>query len=222
MPSVKGGVRGRLLDVLTVLVSLAAIAASVQPGSVARTIWTKYHDRIQYNRAVKYVWPKAAQEASPLFASAGPPDIVEISDYECPFCRATTASVDSAVRAGAKLALLQVPGPTHSMAEGAALSALCAEEAGRFREMHERLMSTSSWRTDSNWTREAQLAGVKDLAAFDACRRSEHVRKRLARHREFADSLHAPGTPMFVTPDAYRVGMVSARELRELARNKGR
>jgi protein-disulfide isomerase len=78
-------------------------------------------------------------------------------------------------------------------------------------------MHTSGWRTDSNWGREARIAGVPDTAAFIVCLRSPTTSERLARHLALADSLRVTGTPTFVARAAIHHGVIDTFRLRALA-----
>jgi protein-disulfide isomerase len=101
--------------------------------------------------------------------------------------------------------------PKH--AAGAARSALCASEQGRFREMHTRLMTTETWKLDTNWLREARAAGLEDTTAFASCLHSERITKRLREEQSLVTTLHVMGTPTFVAPGAVHQGAATTEEL---------
>jgi protein-disulfide isomerase len=98
-----------------------------------------------------------------------------------------------------QLAILSYPIPSHPQARGAALAALCAENAGRLRQMHSTLLSSTGWRQDSNWVREALSVGIEDSDAFVSCISSPETQGRLATQMAWADSLRSIGTPTFVS-----------------------
>jgi len=201
------------IDILTCATLASAAFLLSRP---IRDKWTKHRAEIARAGSANRNWQDISTNSSPLAATPAPMQVVEISDYECPFCRRSSAAVDSAVSAGTQIAYLNYPLPSHPHAEGAAIAALCAGFSGRFREMHARLMGTNTWESDTNWTREAKAAGVVDLPAFDACTHGSAVRTRLAHERALADSLGVYATPTFVSRQGVHHGVASAAELAAL------
>ena len=81
----------------------------------------------------------------------GPPDakvtIVEFSDFECPFCSRAEETVTQVMEHYAgkvRLVFRHFPLPMHSNAGKAAEAAACAEEQGKFWEMHKQLFANQS------------------------------------------------------------------------------
>lgn len=206
----------RSVDVLIVSLIAFSLYLVFRPGSEVRAAWARHRAETQARKTLSRLWDRLVVEGSLLSGTRGDADLVEFSDYECPFCRRATASVDSAAGAGIRIVYLHFPLPSHPMAEGAAISALCAERSGRFRAMHRQLMTTSAWQKDSNWTREAVDAGIEDTAAFTACRRSTDIRRELERHIALAESLHVHATPTFATKTALHAGVATASRLDSL------
>lgn len=185
-----------------------------------REKWAQHRSEAASVAVVKREWEDLRSASSALAGDPATVQVLEISDYECPFCRKASASVDSAVRAGLRVGYLHYPLSAHPHAEGAAIAALCAESSGRFREMHALLMSSTDWEEDSNWPREAKAAGVADLRSFGACIHGPAVRGRLARERALADSLGVRGTPTFVSRGGFHRGTATTAELLALYRKE--
>ena len=88
-----------------------------------------------------------ASESRIKGAMDAPVTIIELSDFQCPFCREFTRTaypaLDSAyIRTGkARLVYLNLHLPTHPRALGAAEAALCAGAQGKFWPMHDRLFA---------------------------------------------------------------------------------
>lgn len=217
MPVIPSSVRRRGLDALTIALFLFAAYLLAQPGSQLRSAWARNRAQADAVDRAERFWHQVAAISSPLFAGTDPL-IVEVSDYECPFCRRNTFAVDSAVSAGARIGYLHLPLPSHPRAEGAAKAALCAEKAGQFPAMHARLMGTEQWRRDSNWTREAGLAGVSDLEQFEQCMRGKEVAVRLSHHKALAESLQVTVTPTFLSRRAVHRGLATRGELLQFDR----
>jgi len=190
-----------------------------QPGSAVRTMWNAWRADAAAKQAVRRHWDDLVTVSSPLYPGVAMPQVIEFSDYECPYCRQSSPVVDSAIAAGARVAYVHYPLPSHVNAGGAALAAVCAEKAGRLREMHGRLMHSAEWRTDANWIREAELAGVRDLSRFRDCLVSAEARGRLELQRRLADSIGVLETPTFVSLTARHRGVISVERLKGLARD---
>ncbi len=208
--------RTRGIDFITVLMFLLAGYLLLQPGSQLRTAWARNRADADAVAKASRIWTDLADISAPLFQGHAEPTVVEVSDYECPFCRKNSPAVDSAVAAGVLIAYLHLPLPSHPRAEGAAKAALCAESVGKFREMHARLMETAQWRTDSNWVREARLAGISDLARFERCLAGEEAVRRLVRHKALAETLQVTGTPTFISRRGIHRGLASTKHLVDL------
>lgn len=209
--------KAHFMDIAIVAVLAVAVFSLSQP---LRSEWARRRVDAKSAHTVAQEWKDLASISSPLSGSAADAEILELSDYECPFCRRTSSSVDSAVASGVHIGYLQYPLHIHPHAEGAAIAALCAESSGNFRELHARLMATTEWQRDTNWVREAKAAGVVDLRAFVVCLKGSDVRRRLERMRTLADSVGVRGTPMFVARVGIHRGVASNAELLALARRR--
>jgi protein-disulfide isomerase len=81
-------------------------------------------------------------------AETAPVTILEVSDFQCPYCRQwaeqTYAKLDSAyIKTGkVKLVFIHYPLPNHAEAYPASKAALCAGVQGQFWPMHDRIFAT--------------------------------------------------------------------------------
>ena len=217
MHSIYIRLKAHLLDIAIAVVLAATLFTLAKP---LRDEWARGRLDANAARTVDREWAALASESSPLSGSSSNADVLELSDYECPFCRRASSSVDSAIAAGAHIGYLQYPLRIHPHAEGAAIAALCSEPSGKFKTFHERLMTTMQWQQDTDWVREAKAAGVADLQAFEACLKGSEIRHRLDRIRKLADSVGVHGTPMFVARTGIHRGLASNAEILDLARRK--
>ncbi|HET7632770.1 MAG TPA: thioredoxin domain-containing protein [Gemmatimonadaceae bacterium] len=154
--------------------------------------------------------------SQPLYSEPGPPVVVEFTDYQCPFCRAASPMVDSAVSDGVRLAVLQFPLSIHPRARVAALAALCGARSGRFAKIHRYLMNHIEWMASDDSSIVPAIEPI-DSAAFVACQGSEQTRKSLAQEIAVANTLGIAGTPMLVTAGGVLKQPVTAASLRALA-----
>lgn len=191
--------RTSMLDVLTVVVLMIAVFLFVRPGSALHASVTQWRARRNMQGAVARNWDELAAVATPLYTGDGEPELIEFSDYECPFCRSASPSVDSAVAAGVRVAVVHLPLRIHPNARPAALTALCAESIGRFIETHHFFMTTNAWRSDTGRAKLPGPAALVQTPAFVKCLTDPDTETQLAKHLALADSLHINATPRFVS-----------------------
>jgi protein-disulfide isomerase len=142
-----------------------------------------------------------------LGADSARVEVVEYSDFECPFC-ASFASVQMPVIREQLIATGRVrwryrdfPLPSHRWSRLASLAAHCAGEQGKFWEMHDRLFLRHDWAQGSKNPRGlfrdyAKDAGV-DLDKYDACMDSQRYAGRIQASLEEGEALGVGGTPTF-------------------------
>jgi protein-disulfide isomerase len=127
--------------------------------------------------------------------------LVEFSDYQCPFCgrhvRETMPQIDKEyVETGkVKYVFLDLPLESiHKSAFKAAEAAHCADEQGKYWEMHDRLFGNQ--KALEPWTPHAEAVGL-DVAKFEACmaaaRPADEIRQDMAQ----AQKAGITGTPAF-------------------------
>jgi protein-disulfide isomerase len=95
------------------------------------------------------------------------------------------------------------------------VAAVCADEQGRFAEMHRRLMATEIWAdtTQAPWREMARNAGVPDQKGFDACLESVRAHARVDVDVLLAGRIGIAGTPTFLTRDRVLEGPQSVASL---------
>lgn len=202
-----------MLDAATVILLGTATVILAQPESLLRVKWSRYRAEAATRASARLTWARISATSSRMYSEDADVDVVEIADYECPFCRLSSAAVDSSVSDGVRVAYLHLPRDERPMSVKAATAALCAERLGRFREMHQRLMNSAEWRSDTVWTREAATIGM-DSSRFARCLMDRDVAERLAAHRTLAENLKVVGTPTFVSGSRIHSGVITRSELR--------
>lgn len=144
-----------------------------------------------------------------LGAEDAPVTIVEYADYQCPACQSYELVQFPTVRerliATGRVRYVYrdfpLDGP-HQWARLAAHAAACAEEQGKFWELHDALYRTQSeWSFSRNagtmFRDEAQALGL-DLAAYDACMRSTRYAGRIQASQAEGVRLGVGSTPTFL------------------------
>ncbi len=157
--------------------------------------------------------------------TAAPIRIVEISDFECPYCarfhRESGRALDSLyVRTGkARWIWISFPNSTHPRAWPAIEAAFCAGAAGRFWTLHDMLFERrEEWTkvADPNeaFVRYAVEAGI-DAESFAACLRNDQTSPLQVADYESALRSGITSTPFFVVGDSVAIrGAVSTERFR--------
>ena len=134
----------------------------------------------------------------------GPKDalvtIIEISDFECPFCSKvgptlkdlTTGKYAKDVR----VAFFHNPLSFHKNAMNAALAAEAAGNQDKFWEMHDKLFANQKALKMPDLEKYAEELGL-DLAKFQTDMKDEGLKKKIKDQQALARKLGAGGTPSF-------------------------
>lgn len=140
--------------------------------------------------------------------SKGPADapvtLVEFSDYECPFCKASEAVVKQVLErypTQVRLVFKHYPLDNHPKARPAAEAALCAEEQGKFWEFHEKLFQKAPQIAPE------QLAAIATEAGLDAAKLEECVKAKRFASRVDADLAEGKKAGVAGTPSFYVNGV---------------
>jgi protein-disulfide isomerase len=188
-----------VLDVLTSIVLLVALYFLVRPGSELQRSVSRWRAERASRDILRSHWDDAVALAQPLYETADEPQVIEFLDYECPFCRRAAATVDSAIAAGVRIAVVQLPLDIHPFAKPAALAALCAAASDDFLVAHRTLIHGSSWQEH---LAAAGTFGFADLGVesrVGKCITEEIAADVLRAHIALADTLRISATPRFVS-----------------------
>jgi protein-disulfide isomerase len=143
--------------------------------------------------------------------------LVEISDFQCPFCKQwhdeTFAKIDQEyVKTGkVRMAYLNFPlTRIHKNAQVAAEAAMCAGVQGKFWELHSSLFQTQTRWADSKtplvfFDSLARAAGV-ELKGWDRCLTSHATAKLIEADRDRSAKAGVESTPTFFVGDRALAG----------------
>jgi len=126
--------------------------------------------------------------------------ILEISDFQCPFCARVLPTVKQILDTyGDKVRVVWVnqPLPFHKRAKPAALASLAAHRQGKFWEMHDKLFANMKQLTDANFDVWAKELGL-DLVKFKKDMADPVLSKTVDNDQKVASALGARGTPAFL------------------------
>ncbi|MGD8496167.1 MAG: thioredoxin domain-containing protein [Gemmatimonadales bacterium] len=158
---------------------------------------------------------EAAGQARAKGEADAPLRIVEISDFQCPYCaqfyHETYPVVDSVyVRSGiARYLWISFPNSRHRRAWPAIEAAFCAGAAGRFWEMHDILFETQSEWSEAEdpharFLAYAERAGI-DRDSFAACLLNDQTAPLQVSDYESALRSGITSTPFFIVGDSLAI-----------------
>jgi protein-disulfide isomerase len=135
--------------------------------------------------------------------SVGPADapvqIIEFSDFQCPFCQQSVATIQMVLKEygdQVRLVYRHFPLPNHPQAWPAAEASLCAADQDRFWPFHDRLFANQDKLSVDALKQHAAELGF-DAAAFAACVDSRRHQAAVQADMEAAQALGVTGTPAF-------------------------
>jgi protein-disulfide isomerase len=142
--------------------------------------------------------------------TSAPVQIIEFADFECPGCGyyATVTGPDVTrllVETGeVSFRFMDLPLAGHENSLAAHNAAHCANEQGKFWEMHDRIfIGQHEWNTQATrrpkrvLERYAEATGL-DMAQWNECYDSERMLPQILANRTEAERLRITGTPTFI------------------------
>ena len=145
---------------------------------------------------------EVSEAGSPAKGPAeAPVTVIEFSDFECPFCgriEPTLAQVEKTYGDQIRFVFRQFPLSIHPHAQKAAEAALCADEQGKFWEMHDAMFADQHSLDVEQLKSKAASLGL-DADQFNACLDSDKFDARIKSDIADGQKAGVGGTPaMFV------------------------
>ena len=170
-----------------------------------QAVRTKYIEDLRSKTAVRVMLDPPRQKVAMTANSParGPADapiqIVEFSDFQCPFCYRVGPSLKQVFDTyGDRIHLVyrEYPLPNHPHARVASEAGLCANEQGKFWPFHDRLFANQQKLSPTDLKQHAAELGL-DAAKFNACVDSHKYAKQVEADIEAANDAGVNGTPAF-------------------------
>jgi len=125
--------------------------------------------------------------------------VVEISDFECPFCSRggkVIGQIKKAYGDTVRVEFINLPLSFHRNARPAAIAALAAHRQGKFWPMHDKLFAGQKQLNDANYKKWAAELGL-DAAKFAKDLADPAIAKMVDQDTAIANGLGVRGTPGF-------------------------
>jgi protein-disulfide isomerase len=162
---------------------------------------------------------EVAEAGSPARGPAGAPVvIIEFSDFECPFCSRVVPAIQEVEKTygdQVRVVFRQFPLNIHPNAQKAAEASLCANEQGKFWELHDAMFAAQ--RELGVEQLKAKAAGLGlDAAAFGTCLDSGQFAARVAADLADGQKAGVTGTPAMFVNGRFVSGAVPFATLEKL------
>ena len=157
--------------------------------------------------------PRFANEGAPAMGKENAPvTLVEFSDFQCPFCRAAAPilkQVNQKFGDRVRIVYRQYPIPSlHPFALKAAEASLCANDQGKFWELHDAMFENQSRLTVTDLKQTARRLGVKPKT-FDECLDSGRYTAQVLNDMREGARVGVTGTPTMYLNGMQFEGVVS-------------
>ena len=170
--------------------------------------------------------PRTAVDIAPgdpaLGPAGAPVQIVEFSDFQCPFCERLTGTLDRLkAEFGDEIRLVfkDYPLPNHAEAFKAAEAGLCANAQGMFWELHDTMFSNQDALEVDDLKRHAGELGL-DQAAFDACLDSGRFAEQVSADLQHGQALGVQSTPTIFINGRAVMGAAPYEVFEEIVRDE--
>jgi len=141
-----------------------------------------------------------ASGTSPSKGPANAPiELIEFSDFQCPFCYRAHPTVDQILKTygdRVRFVYRHYPLPNHPNARPAAEAAACAAEQGKFWPYHDKLFASQSRLSDADLKQDAAELGL-DTAKFNACVDTHKFSALVESDQRAGEEAGVNGTPAF-------------------------
>jgi protein-disulfide isomerase len=150
--------------------------------------------------------------------AAAPVTIIEFSDFQCPACIAAEPAVKQVLAGyGDKVRFVyrDFPLEFHPLAQKAAEASQCAQQQGKYWDMHDRLFATQGKGLEVPALKSAAKDLGLDTAKFDACLDKGETAATVQGHMKAGMAAGVKATPTFFINGRLYEGMLPPEELKK-------
>lgn len=128
--------------------------------------------------------------------------VLEYSDFQCPFCKRVQKTLEKIRKNYAhtvQFGYRHFPLPFHNEAKNLAQAVECARDQNKFWELQGLFYKNLTQVAEEKQILEAaRLSGIKDIEAFQSCRKTGKYKKRVENDIRDGAEMGIQGTPTFV------------------------
>jgi protein-disulfide isomerase len=147
-----------------------------------------------------------------------PITIVEFSDFQCPYCSIANGELKKAMDkypGKVRVVFRNFPLDFHKEAQKAAEAGLCAQDQGKFWELHDKMFANQRALQVEKLKEYAKEVGM-DAGKFDACLDGGNYADKVKKDLEAGSKLGISGTPAFLVNGIFRGGALQAEQFEQL------
>jgi len=200
-------------------------------GIVALTYQSTRPKGVAIASRVDTTLPPVQSEGYALGNPAAPVEVVEFGDFECPQCGRFATLTEPDVRTRlintgtVRYRYIDYPLPMHGNTWNASRAAACADEQGKFWEMHDAIYANQDrWNTEATNKPDkllkqigAQISGI-NAGQFNTCVDTRKTQAKIQAHLKIAEARHIAATPTFIfASDKQIEGFVTYDQFKQLA-----
>jgi protein-disulfide isomerase len=154
--------------------------------------------------------PPMKAEGYLLGSASAPVEVIEFGDFECPSCGQFATITEPDVRTRlvstgqVRIRYIDYPLPMHKNTWDASLAAACANDQGKFWEMHDALFANQDrWNTEATSRPRGPIADLAkgiglDMNKYGACMDNNTHKAKIQSHLAEAERRQIGSTPTFV------------------------
>ncbi|MEO8561216.1 MAG: DsbA family protein [bacterium] len=178
--------------------------------------------------AVDPTLPKLKAEGYLLGSPNAPIEVIEFADFECPGCGQFANLTEPDVRTNlvntgkVRIRFMDYPLPMHRNTWDASLAAACANEQGKFWEMHDMLFANQDrWNGEATSKPRPIIAEMAkglglDMTKYGSCMDNETQRAKVQSHLLEAQRRNVTQTPTFIVGDVMVPGALPYDSFKKL------
>jgi protein-disulfide isomerase len=171
--------------------------------------WMATRPKAQVTRLDPTLPPMKA-EGYLLGSPTAPVEVIEFADFECPACGQYATLTEPDVRARlvntgqVRIRYIDYPLPMHKNTWDASLAAACANDQGKFWQMHDALFANQDrWNTEATSRPRGPIGDLAksvglDMTKYGACMDADTHRAKIQSHLAEAEKRNIGSTPTFV------------------------
>jgi protein-disulfide isomerase len=171
--------------------------------------WMASRPKVQTTRLDPNL-PAMKAEGYLLGSPTAPVEVIEFADFECPACGQYATLTEPDVRTRlvntgqVRIRYIDFPLPMHKNTWDASLAAACANDQGKFWQMHDALFANQDrWNTEATNRPRGPIGDLAksvglDMTKYGACMDADTYRAKIQSHLAEAEKRNIGQTPTFV------------------------
>jgi protein-disulfide isomerase len=185
------------------------VLAAVAVLGIGTLSWVASRPKASVTRIDPSLPPMKA-EGYLLGSPTAPVEVIEFADFECPACGQFAAITEPDVRTQlvntgkVRIRYIDFPLQMHKNTWDASLAAACANDQGKFWEMHDALFANQDrWNTEATSRPRSVISDLAksiglDMKTYGACMDADTHRAKIQAHLMEAERRQVQSTPTFV------------------------